>query len=176
MINSNQATSSDEEVASNISELISQDHKEFQQWLNTTYGFHIRVTGRITFFLLPYIIKAMQIEIGSIPDGHWEISDQKLYVPIGMFKDNSYNKVKLIQALLCYKGYWNCPIDGIFNEILKSQIVQFQKDHNIMYDGNIGLSTINILMTKFGKRKGRIIDESCRETETREEFSQGGDE
>ena len=176
MINSNQTTSSDGEVVSNNSELFYIEHKEFQQWLNDTYGFHIRVTARITFFLLPYIIKAMQIEIGSFPDGHWDDGDKKLYVPIGMNKNNSYNKVKLIQALLCYKGYWNCPIDGIFDEILKNQIIKFQKDHNIMYDGNIGLSTINILMTKFGKRKGRVTDESCRETKTREEISQGGNE
>lgn len=164
----NQTASSDEDASSNI--------KEFQQWLNDTYNFNVKITGKFSFLLLPYIIKAMQIEIGSIPNGHWNINDQKLYTPIGIHKDKSYNKVKLIQALLSYKGYWDCIIDGDFTELLKHQIVLFQKDHNIMWDGNVGLSTINVLITKFGKRKGRVVDESCRETETREEVSEGRNE
>ena len=89
--------------------------KDFQQWFNQTYDFHIKEDGKFHIGFLKAATRAMEREIGTSPIGHWGEDDKQNYTIMGLDKDNQVNKTKIVQALLAYHGYWSCKIDGIYN-------------------------------------------------------------
>ena len=143
--------------------------KQFQHWFNENYEFSLKENGKYGLFFIKHIIKAMEQEIGSTPNGNWDLEDKKLFVQLGLEKDHEINKIKLLQAALAYRGYWSYEIDGIFSEQLKEQIAQFQKDNQLAWDGNVGFTTISKI---FGKKIVEGEYEQSRAEATREEISQ----
>ena len=149
--------------------------KNFQQWFNQTYGFHVKEDGKFHIGFLKAATKAMEREIGTSPIGRWGENDKQNYIEVGLEGDNQTNKIKIVQALLSYHGYWSCEIDGVYDERLKETISIFQKDNNIAWSGDIGSLTIEKLLSKVHKRaEGEY--EPCRKTEAGETISEEGNE
>lgn len=149
--------------------------KNFQQWFNQTYDFHVKEDGKFHIGFLKAATKAMEREIGTSPIGRWGENDKQNYIEVGLEGDNQTNKIKIVQALLFYHGYWSCEIDGVYDERLKETISIFQKDNNIAWSGDIGSLTIEKLLSKVHKRaEGEY--EPCRKTETGETISEEGNE
>jgi peptidoglycan hydrolase-like protein with peptidoglycan-binding domain len=64
---------------------------------------------------------------------------------------NSYHPVKsdiMMQVVLKSYGYYEGNIDGLFGNISKKALINFQSSNNIVPDGIIGLETCNLLLNK----------------------------
>lgn len=53
--------------------------------------------------------------------------------------------VKEIQTALNKKGYYNGKIDGVFGNVTKEAVINFQKDNNLEADGIVGEKTAKVL-------------------------------
>ena len=58
---------------------------------------------------------------------------------------SQHNLIKAVQKRLDEYGYRPGPIDGIFGQKTRTALMAFQRDHQLMADGIIGIETLRVL-------------------------------
>lgn len=120
--------------------------KNVQKWLNTTYKSGLVVDGSLGPASLKAIIKGMQKECGVTADGSWGPASKKAYKTISKGnKNNTTNKVKLVQCALTRKGYWSSDLTGTFDDAMRNKVMLYQRSAGLSVDGSVGPNTIAAL-------------------------------
>ena len=78
----------------------------------------------------------------------------------------------MMQVVLKSYGYYQGNIDGIFGNISKKALSNFQSSNNIKSDGIIGSETCNLLRNKKNIIKNTSITDSKKSVTLEQEFSQ----
>lgn len=121
-------------------------NKEIQKWLNTTYKSGLVVDGSLGNLSNKAIIKGMQKECGVTADGSWGPASKKAYKALSKgSKNNTVNKVKLVQCALARKGYWNASLTETFDDTMRNKVMLYQRSAGLGVDGSIGPNTIAVL-------------------------------
>lgn len=121
--------------------------KAYQTWLNSNYKSGLTIDGSLGPASLKASIKALQREMGATETGVWDTNSKNKYKYLGLKSPyNTINKLKILQGLLCRKGYWTGAIDGVLSEALVAQIKKFQSANKLAMDGCVGPATIAILV------------------------------
>lgn len=118
-------------------------NKNIQKWLNSAYNSGLVVDGSLGNASKKAIIKGMQKECGVVADGSWGPASKKAYKTISKGnKNNTVNKVKLVQCALARKGYWNTSLTGTFDNDMRNKVMLYQRSAGLSVDGSVGPNTI----------------------------------
>lgn len=121
-------------------------NKGAQNWLNATYGAGLSVDGKLGPASNKAIIKGMQKECGVAADGSWGPGSKRAYKTISKGnKNNTVNKVKLVQCAMARKGFWTGALTGVFDDAMRNKVMLYQRSVGLTVDGSVGVNTITSL-------------------------------
>ena len=125
--------------------------KKYQQWLNSTFKFNLKVDGVYGENTKKASVKAWQTTVNTVYKTNLKID--------GVFGDKSLsvaNKITLkqgvrnrfvyiLQGVLNSKGYI-CSINGVFDANTYKQVISLQHNKSLVVDGVVGAKTWNTLL------------------------------
>ena len=88
----------------------------------------------------------MQKECGVSADGSWGPGSKRAYKTISKGnRNNTTNKVKLVQCALARKGFWTGTLTGVFDDAMRNKVMLYQRSVCLVVDGSVGVNTITSL-------------------------------
>ena len=112
--------------------------KEVQHFLNEKYGSGLAEDNKYGKLTKKALIKAVQKELKITVDGIWGNQTKSAFPNITLGTKGPITK--LVQcSLICHK--YDLAADGIYGQITKEKVVDFQKWHLLKKDGIVGKNT-----------------------------------
>lgn len=83
---------------------------------------------------------------GLSVDGSWGPGSKRAYKTISKGnRNNTTNKVKLVQCALARKGFWTGTLTGVFDDAMRNKVMLYQRSVGLVVDGSVGVNTITSL-------------------------------